>query len=155
MQEGIESARRKLNSSASTDFLRSQPDNRNLVIRPQRDQLSQSQTPQHVVNSMLFRKQQPEVPEERDDYLGQLKREVVVLKRQNEGLKQVVTQNDASARFTIGQLQNELDVARAENQRARVETERLRNAFENASKQTNDDKSNVRIDSTCFKCPRL
>lgn len=68
-------------------------------------------------------------------------------RRECDGLKQVIGQNDASARFAIGQLQSALDAARAENERLRV-------AFESAGKQANDGK--VRADPTpCLDCPRL
>ena len=56
-----------------------------------------------------------------DEELAHLRRELGTLRRENDGLRQVVAQNDASARFAIGQLQNALEAARAENERGKVE----------------------------------
>jgi hypothetical protein len=155
MKEDIDAARRKLNSSASTGLLRTHTlEGRNFVNvqpRPSRDHFSQSQTPQHTTNSLLFRKGAPEVPEENDEELSQLRRDLQASRRESEGLRQVVAQNDASARFAIGQLQNALEAARVENERVRI-------AFENASKQAHDEKefkSQGKLDTACLKCPRL
>lgn len=54
------------------------------------------------------------MPEETDEQIGQLRREVAILRKENDGLRQVIAQNDASARFAIGQLQGSLDAARLE-----------------------------------------
>jgi uncharacterized protein (DUF3084 family) len=107
-----------------------------------------------------------------DEEVGQLRKEVAALRRENDGLRQVVAQNDASARFAIGQLQGALDAARGEGERARGENERtrgeneriradnekIRNALENVIRQNNDMAQNPplgRQDTSCIKCPRL
>lgn len=53
-----------------------------------------------------------------------------MLRRENDGLRQVVAQNDASARFAIGQLQGALDAARADAERTRGESERAKGESE-------------------------
>lgn len=98
--------------------------------RPSRDHFSNTQTPQHNTHSLLVRRGAPEVPEENDEEVGQLRKEVAVLRRENDGLRQVVAQNDASARFAIGQLQGALDAARADAERTRGESERAKGESE-------------------------
>jgi hypothetical protein len=91
MIEDIEAAKRKLNSSSSTGILRPNTffnpieNNRNFVNvqpRPNRsNNFSVNQAPQNTSQSQFFRKVGLEVPEEADEELLQLRREVVETKK--------------------------------------------------------------------------
>lgn len=52
--------------------------------------------------------------------MGKLRKEINDTRKENDGLKQVIAQNDASARFAISQLEIALETVKAENERIKV-----------------------------------
>ena len=123
----------------------------NVQQRPNRsNNFSDNLTPQYNTQSQFFRKVGPEVPEEADEEFEVLRREIVEARKQNEGLRQVITQNDASARFAISQLQSTIDAVRAENERIKI-------SYELLSKQSNDQRSkNSTVpEGACAKCQKM
>lgn len=63
---------------------------------------------QNTSHSQLVRRGGPEVPEEADEEHNRLRGAIGETQRENEALRQVIAQNDSSARFAISQLQQAL-----------------------------------------------
>ena len=81
----------------------------NVNQRPNRsNHFYANQPPPNTSQSQFFRRNGPEVPEEDGEQVAQLRKEIIDTRKENDGLKQVIVQNDASARFAINQLQSAL-----------------------------------------------